>query len=158
MLRTRIYWTRIAGFVSIVVLVLPPFPARAQQTNPDVMYFVLGEKYPKGLNDFQVFGLSREATKGSKPRFHGWVMRDREDPDNSTCDMETVQIKGQNLSFNTKTRQGVRFTFDGRFLRSGDFQPFFKTTVPVVEGIVRKYCNGKKVAEGKTRFTCGSGG
>jgi hypothetical protein len=155
---SRCFRLPFATFASIAILVLPPFHASAQQTNPDMMYFVQGEKYPKGLSDFQAFGLYREQTKGSKLTFHGWVMTDREDPDNSTCDMESVRVSGPSLSFAAKTRKGLRFTFDGRFLHSGDFRRYAGKDVPVVEGVVRKYRSGKKLAEANARFTCGAGG
>jgi hypothetical protein len=149
---------RVIGTWLAAIIMLASLTAAAQQTNAEVMYFVQGEKYAKGLGDFQAFGLSREQAKGGKFHFSGWIMTDREDPDNSTSDMDSVKVNGPNLSFSGKARKGIRFTFDGRFLQSGDFTKYLNKDIPVVEGVVRKYHNGQKVAEGKERFTCGSGG
>jgi hypothetical protein len=153
----RGYWTRIAWLVCWAVLVLQPFPAGAQQSNPEVDYFVLGEKYPRGLSDFQAFGLFRQETKSGRPRYSGWLMTDREHPDRSTSAMKALRLTGRRLSFTATTRAGLVMTFDGRFLRGGDLRPFFNKDIPVVEGVARKFRKGRKVAEGKMRFTCGTG-
>jgi hypothetical protein len=123
-----------------------------------VNYFVLGEKYPKDLGDFQAFGLFRKGTSGGKAKFDGWVMTNREDPNSSSFDMKTIRMEGKHLAFTTVSHKGTVFTFAGRFLRSGDLQKYFHKEVSVVEGVVRKFRKGKKVAEGKMRFTCGIGG
>lgn len=148
---------RAIGIAALLVLVPLSLPAEAQQTNPDMMYFVQGEKYPRGLSDFQAFGLSRRATR-SGAVFSGWVMADRSNPDDSTIEMKTVRVQGQSLSFTTKPRQGTVFAFDGRFLKRGDFQRFYGDAVAVVEGTARKLRGGKTVARARLRFTCGTGG
>lgn len=138
--------------------VLSPGQASAQQTNPEVQFYVLGDKYPKGLSDFQAFGLFRKETGRGKPAFSGWVMSDRDDPNGSAFDMGTIRLRGKRLAFTTVSHKGLVFTFDGQFLRSGDFRPYFNRQVPVVEGMVRKFRKGRKVAEARMRFSCGSGG
>ncbi|MCC6445118.1 MAG: hypothetical protein IT210_16875 [Armatimonadetes bacterium] len=130
-------------------------PVQAQQTNPSMtVYFAVGEKYPKGLSDFQCFGLARKG----KNKFEGWVMTDRENPDNSTLDMKTVRLDGKRLLFRTVNRKGLAFSFQGRFLRAGDMSRFYGHQTPVIEGTVRKFLKGKKAAQGKMRFYTGPAG
>jgi hypothetical protein len=132
-------------------------PARAQQTNPEMQYYVIGEKYPKGLSDFQAFGLFRKAA-GGKARYDGWVMSNLEDPDGSVVDMASVRVEGKKLAFRTKPKKSISFAFDGVFLKSGDFKRWIHSETAVVEGRVRKLRGGRTVAEGTIRFHCGSGG
>jgi hypothetical protein len=136
---------------------LIPCSTVAQQTNHEVQYYVLGEKYPKGLNDFQAFGLFRNQS-GGHVRLEGWVMTDRDNPNESSTNMKSLRLDGKHLRFTARARKGITFTFDGQFLRSGDFKPYFNKQVPVVEGTVRKLRKGRKIAEAKMRFTCGTGG
>jgi hypothetical protein len=152
------YRVRAWTLLALGILVALPFCATGQQTNSEVNYFVLGEKYPKGLGDFQAFGLFRKETSGGKVKLDGWVMTSREAPDNSSFDIKTIRLEGKHLAFTTVSHEGLVFTFDGQFLRSGDFKPYFNKEIPVVEGTVRKFRKGKKVAEAKMRFTCGIGG
>jgi hypothetical protein len=151
-------YIRIVVFATFAALLTVPCRIVAQQTNPEVQYYVLGEKYPKGLNDFQAFGLFRKETAGGKVKLDGWVMSDREDPNDSTVTMKSLRLDGKHLTFTAQTHKGITFKFDGRFLRSGDFKPYFNKPVPIVEGMVRKLRKGRTLAEAKMRFTCGVGG
>ena len=81
-------------------------------------------------------------------------MMDTSDPDHSTVDIRTIQLNGKDLTFTTKSRTGVVFTFSGRFLRGGDLTKYVGKEVPVLEGTVRKFRKGKKVAEARSRFCC----
>lgn len=151
---------RMAAFALLAASALPsirPSPAAAQQTNHEMQFYVLGKKHPRGLSDFQAFGLFRSGRNG-KVRLEGWAMANRSNPTGSTVDMAYVRQTGKRLIFATKPRNGRTFTFSGTFLRSGDFTPYLNKQIPVVEGTVRKFRNGRKVAEGMMRFTCGAGG
>ena len=147
----------LAPLVCVTLIVLSACLADAQQVDPKVMFFALEGGVPRGLRDLQAFGLSRETTAHGAPHLSGWVMTDRDDPDSSTSDMRTVRDDGRTLSFTAKTKQGYLVTFDGRFLHRGNLRPFLNKGVPVVEGVARKFRAGRKVAEGRIRFSCGTG-
>ncbi|MES2464601.1 MAG: hypothetical protein V4671_28905 [Armatimonadota bacterium] len=158
MARIKVPQAPIGLFIALALLLPLPLPAVAQQTNKEVMYFVQGNKYPKGLTEFQAFGLSRKVARSGSPSYTGWVMTDRGDPDGSTTEIKAIRLNGPRLSFTTTTAKGVVLSFNGRFLRRGDFRPYFGKDTPVIEGVVRKSLKGRKIAEGKMRFTCGIGG
>lgn len=156
------------GFVlALSLLFTQPVRTVAQQDfkrNPEVVYFVMGtqegtrkESVAKGLSDFQCFGMYQPPSNRGKSNLEGYIMTDRNDPEGSSLNMKSVRLQGKNLSFKTESRKGVAFTFEGRFLRSGDFEKLLGKPVPVIEGVVRKFRQGKKVAEAKLRFSCGRG-
>jgi hypothetical protein len=150
-----VYW--LAAIVTLLALGGGRAEARgAQQTNPEMDYFPVGKRLPKGLADFQAFGLFRKM-QGGKIQMSGWVMPNRNDPD-SAVPMQTVRVRGRGLFFSAKTGKGAVVTFEGKFLKSGDLTRYADSAAPVVEGRVRKQIRGKKVADGILRFTCGIGG
>jgi len=139
----------------LVAAMLPMQAAgqRAEKFNPFTMFFVLG-RYPAGLSGFQCFGLNAEAKKAEKPPYSGYVLTDLGDPSNSAIEMKSIHLSGRNLRFATESRRGLVFTFEGRFLRDGDLTRFSRKKIPLVEGIARKFVNGKKRAQSRMRFYC----
>lgn len=125
--------------ISVIALLAAACMATGQSSE-NSMYFPVG-KPPAKLKDFQCFGLNRENGK-----LTGWVMMDRENPNDSTVEMSHVQLKGQQLTFSTLPKNGVTFRFQGLKKRNG------------IEGTVTRLKNGRKVADGKMRFRAGSGG
>lgn len=65
----------------------------------------------------------------------------------------SISVTVQRLSFTTVSIRGVRYSFEGRFLGSGDFAS--QTTdngKTMLEGTLRKYLDGQKVAETTSPF------
>jgi hypothetical protein len=147
----------LAAVAALVAIGLVSGMAGAQQTNHEMQFYPLGERLPKGLTDFQAFGLFR-SVEGGKVRLEGWAMADRSNPNESSFDMASVHLDGKKLAFTTRPWKGRTFAFSGVFLRRGDFTPYLNKRVPVLSGTVRKFRGGKKVAEAIMRFRCGAGG
>ena len=67
---------------------------------------------------------------------------------------KTLTVKRDDFSFTTVTMGGVYYTFAGKFLRGGVFaEQELNDEQPVLEGVLTKYKNGKKVAEAKLKFS-----
>jgi hypothetical protein len=64
-----------------------------------------------------------------------------------------VSVTEERLRFTTVRARGVSYSFDGRFLRGGDFPgQFTGRGVVMLEGTLTKYEGGKKVAEVDSAF------
>ena len=66
---------------------------------------------------------------------------------------KSVSVTEKHLRFSTERRHGVRYDFEGSFLRRGDFTTSLDIpgSVPLT-GRLRKFVNGKKVMELTTSF------
>ena len=71
-----------------------------------------------------------------------------------TFNYKTLTVKQNNFSFTTVTLGGIYYTFAGKFLRGGIFaEQDLYDEQPVLEGVLTKYKNGKKVADAKLKFS-----
>ena len=67
---------------------------------------------------------------------------------------QTVSVSRKRLAFTTTARGGVSYRFAGRFLKGGVFaEAELDPEAVVLVGQMGKYRNGRKVAEGRMRFT-----
>lgn len=67
---------------------------------------------------------------------------------------KTLTVKRDDFSFTTVTLGRVYYTFSGKFLRGGVFaEQDLYDEQPVLEGVLTKYKDGKKVAEAKLKFS-----
>ena len=128
---------------TILVMILLAVMANGQVKGP-VMFFPVG-KLPKGLSDFQCFGLN--PVEGKPSKVEGWVMMDRENPNESTVTTKTLSLSHGRLRFTTAARNGISFRFEGKLTGSKE-----------AEGLVTKLRSGRKTAQGRIRFSAGSGG
>jgi hypothetical protein len=65
----------------------------------------------------------------------------------------TITIKQNNFTFTTAALRGVSYSFAGKFLKGGDFAATWTgEDEPVLEGVLTKFKNGKKIAEAKLKF------
>jgi hypothetical protein len=66
---------------------------------------------------------------------------------------KSVSVTEKHLRFSTKRRHGVRYDFEGSFLRRGNFTTALDIpgSLPL-KGTLRKFVNGKKVMELTTSF------
>ena len=65
----------------------------------------------------------------------------------------SIFITERRLSFTTVSIGGVKYSFDGRFLGSGDFASQTSDSgKTMLDGTLRKYVDGKMVAETTSTF------
>lgn len=66
---------------------------------------------------------------------------------------KTATIKRNNFTFTTVALKGISYSFSGKFLKGGNFAATaLNDEVPVLEGTISRYRDGKKVAEAKLKF------
>ncbi|HEU4506707.1 MAG TPA: hypothetical protein VFR78_00615, partial [Pyrinomonadaceae bacterium] len=60
---------------------------------------------------------------------------------------KTLSVKRDNFTFTTVALKGISYSFSGKFLKGGNFAATaLNDEVPVMEGTITRYNNGKKVA------------
>ena len=73
--------------------------------------------------------------------------------DGTNYRFKTLTVKRNNFTFTTVALKGVSYSFSGRFLKGGNFAATaLNDEVPVMEGTITRYRDGKKVAEAKLKF------
>lgn len=73
--------------------------------------------------------------------------------DGTTYRFKTATVLRNKFTFTTLVLKGVSYSFSGRFLKGGNFAATaLNDEVPVMEGTITRYRNGKKVAEAKLKF------
>ena len=114
--------------------------------NPDGAFFLIG-KPPTGFSDFSGIYLNgrrlRRIPTQSLQLNNGKILH-----------YKTLVVKQDDFRFTTVTVGGVYYTFSGKFLRGGVFaEQDLYDEQPVLEGVLTKYKNGKKVADAKLKFS-----
>ncbi|HKO96588.1 MAG TPA: hypothetical protein VJU86_06340 [Pyrinomonadaceae bacterium] len=115
-------------------------------------YFSLIGKPPKGFESFDTIQYWKKSQEQSGPdiseRLSGVNLSG-----GRVYRYASVSVNRKNFGFTTKKIRGVSFSFQGRFLRTDFLEEGFDMDRPVVEGKLRKYLNGKKVAEANVRLS-----
>ena len=71
----------------------------------------------------------------------------------TTYRFKTLTVKRDNFAFTTATLRGVSYSFSGKFLKGGVYASgILDPDTPVLEGTLRKFRGGKKVAEANLKF------
>lgn len=114
--------------------------------NPDGAFWLIGQP-PDGFSDFDSINLNgRRLRRLPSQALHvntGKIFH-----------YKTLTVKRDDFSFTTFTVGGVYYTFAGKFLRGGVFaEQDLNDEQPVLEGVLAKYKNGRKVAEAKFKFS-----
>ncbi len=66
---------------------------------------------------------------------------------------KTATVLRNKFTFTTVALKGVSYSFSGKFLKGGNFAAAaLNDEVPVMEGTITRYRDGKKVAEAKLKF------
>lgn len=114
--------------------------------NPDGSFWLIGEP-PTQFKDFGSINLNGRRLRRIPSQ--GYQLNN-----GKTFHFKSLIVKRDNFSFTTVSLGGVYYTFSGKFLRGGVFaeQDLFDEQ-PVLEGVLARYKNGKKVAEAKLRFS-----
>ena len=114
--------------------------------NPDGSFWLIGEP-PDGFSDFG--GINLNGRRLRRLPSQGLQLNN-----GKTFHYKSLTVKRDDFSFTTLTVRGVYYTFAGKFLRGGVFaEQDLNDEQPVLEGVLAKYMNGKKVAEAKLKFS-----
>lgn len=114
--------------------------------NPDGSFWIIGQP-PNGFSEFG--GINLNGRRLRRLPSQGLQLIN-----GKTFHYKTLTVKQNNFIFTTVSSGGVHYTFAGKFLRGGVFaeQDLFDEQ-PVLEGVLAKYKDGKKVAEAKLKFS-----
>jgi hypothetical protein len=134
--------------VSVFLVVALPVVGQSKraQFNPDGSFWIIGQA-PNGFSEFG--GINLNGRRLRRLPSQGLQLIN-----GKTFHYKTLTVKQNNFSFTTVSSGGVYYTFAGKFLRGGVFaeQDLFDEQ-PVLEGVLAKYKDGKKVAEAKLKFS-----
>ena len=123
-----------------------PSQIKRAQFNPDGSFWLIGAP-PDGFSDFG--GINLNGRRLRRIPTQGLQLNN-----GKTFHFKTLTVKRDNFSFTTETLRGVYYTFAGKFLRGGVFaEQDLNDEQPVLEGVLAKYKDGKKVAEEKLKFS-----
>lgn len=131
---------------SLLLAVSMPALSQGKRFSPDGSFWLIGET-PNGFLDLSAINLNARRSR-RLPQQGLELVNGKRFP------FKTAIIKQNNFSFTTVTIGGVYFTFSGRFLRGGVFlEQDLSDEQPVLEGVLAKYRDGKKLAEAKLKFS-----
>ena len=136
--------------VVLSLLLAVSLPASSQtkqrQFNPDGSFWIIGAA-PNGFSDFGGINLNGKRLR-RLPSSGLQLINGKNFP------YKTLTVKQNDFRFTTVPSGGVHYTFAGKFLRGGVFaeQDLFDEQ-PVLEGVLAKYKNGKKLVEAKLKFS-----
>jgi len=135
-------------FVSLMMcgVVVAQTSARAQQRfDPSGSFWLEGEP-PAEFTDFSAINLNQR-------RLRRLPATGLQLSNGTSFRFRTVTVKQNNFTFNTVVVGGVSYTFAGKFLKGGDFAAtWMGEETPVLEGVLTKFKDGKKVADAKLKF------
>jgi hypothetical protein len=136
-----VFWKSISTlFLSIGLLFASTI--QADDFNPTGFYYIHGQA-PKTFMEFSYFSINTY----DKPQATGWLATVRDE----RFKYEMVEVTKDNFSFSTATVNGIRYSFKGRFLKSGKFADQTRIDL-ALEGQLIKFQNNKKVAESFLKF------
>ena len=119
--------------------------ARRDAFDPDGSFWVLGELPPE-FSDFGGINLNAKKSR--------WIPPAGVDTNNGKrYRFRTLTVKRDNFTFTTVTVRGISYSFSGKFLKGGVFAADnLDDETPVLEGTLRKFRGGKKIAEADLKF------
>jgi hypothetical protein len=125
--------------------------ARQAKFEPFGTYVIYGDR-SEAFGDFNVFiiGYPRKPVKGQPDKIIGEVQFGRREI--LIAEFVGLKLIDTALSFETEEKNGISYTFEGRFLRKGDFLKRPPGYTPVLEGTLIKKLNGKEVAKESLKF------
>ena len=118
---------------------------KSARFDPDGSFWILGQP-PNEFSDFSAINLNAKKLR----RLPSPGVQTNA---GTTYRFKTLTVKQNDFNFTTVTRGGVSYSFAGKFLKGGNFAATaLNDEVPVMEGTLTRYSNGKKVAEAKLKF------
>ncbi len=128
------------------VSISTPGQTKRAAFNPDGAFWLIGQP-PEGFSDFGGINLNGR-------RLRRLPSQGLELNNGKRFQFKSATVKRDDFRFTTATLGGVYYTFAGKFLRGGVFaEQDLNDEQPVLEGVLAKYKNGKKVAEAKLKFS-----
>ena len=135
----------------IFILLLLIATAALSQTksarfDPDGSFWIIGEP-PAEFSDFSAINLNAK-------RLRRIPSPGVQTNDGKSYRFKTLSVKQNNFTFTTVPRDGVSYSFSGRFLKGGNFAAtWLGDESPVLEGTLTKFRAGNKLAEAKLKFS-----
>ena len=119
--------------------------SRKSRFDPDGSFWISGSA-PNGFSDFSGINLNAKRTR-HLPSPGVQLNNGR------NFRFKQLNVSRESFTFTTVALSNISYGFSGRFLRGGVFQAAnLDEQTPVLEGMLTKYRNGKKVAEAKLKF------
>ena len=129
----------------LLLLATPAFAQKSARFDPDGSFWIIGD-HGDGFSDFG--GINLNAKRLRRLPSAGVQLMD-----GKTVRFKTLIVKRDNFTFTTVSVNGISYSFSGRFLIGGVFATIdLSDERPVLEGVLRKHKDGKKVAESKLKF------
>jgi hypothetical protein len=115
-------------------------------------YYSLVGTHPKGFKNFDTIQYWSKRDEQSGPdiseRFSG-VIADED----THYRYSTINLTRRQFVFTTVKVKGISYSFNGRFLRTDFVNAEMDLDKPVLVGNLRKYRNGRKVAEANVKLS-----
>lgn len=113
--------------------------------DPDGSFWIHGEP-PAEISEVSAINLNAK-------RLRRLPAQGLQITDGTNYRFKTATVKRNKFTFTTVALKGVYYSFSGRFLKGGNFAATaLNDEVPVMEGTITRYRDGKKVAEAKLKF------
>jgi hypothetical protein len=127
-------------------------PLLSQKAFRPYGYYSLVGDHPKGFKSFDTIQYWQKRDEQSGPdiseRFSG-VIAD----EGVHYRYSTISITRRQFLFTTVKVKGISYSFNGRFLRTDFVDTEINLDKPVLVGNLRKYRNGRKVAEADVKLS-----
>ena len=140
------------GFAIIAALaVANSILSAAPRSLPDITgayYFV--DKPPEAFEDVDWIALFAVDASGRKVPLNGFIrLKDRHRGRFVNFFLTKPTLRGQAITFSTKVVRGISYTFKGQFLKLEKLED----NEIVLQGVLTKFRNGRRVAEFETRYS-----
>jgi len=109
---------------------------------------------PKGIEEFENFFV---ISFPGQPLSGGLITK----TSNLVHTFSKVEVTGDRLTFTTRARRGVNYSFEGQLLKSESTESGAASrggSAAVAEGTLRKHRRGKQMVEVRVRLGCGEAG
>ena len=127
------------------LICVPAFGQSRARFDPDGSFWIHGEP-PAEISEVSAINLNAK-------RLRRLPAQGLQVTDGTNYRFKTATVKRNNFTFTTVALKGVSYSFSGRFLKGGNFAATaLNDEVPVMEGTIIRYRDGKKVAEAKLTF------
>ena len=129
----------------ICVLLFSAVTHAQARFDPDGSFWIHGEP-PAKISEVSAINLNAK-------RLRRLPAQGLQVTDGTNYRFKTATVKRNNFTFTTVALKGVSYSFSGKFLKGGNFAATaLNDEVPVMEGTITRYRDGKKVAEAKLKF------
>ena len=115
-------------------------------------YYSLVGTHPRGFENFDTIQYWRKDQEQSGPDISERLSGVTAD-EGVLYRYANLSLNRRRFAFNTVRVKGISYSFSGRFLRTDFVNADLDFDKPVLSGTLRKYRNGKKVAESRVRLS-----